>query len=92
MKTSDMPIHQSLLRTGSVKSQEDILKSYTSYFDELVNKQAPPPEQEFTEEEEASDPVVLTKNLTQNVDSLSMLIKSFGQELAEWMAKQENQE
>jgi hypothetical protein len=90
MKTSDMPIHQSLLRTGSVKSQEDILKSYTSYFDELVSKQAPPHEQEFTEED-ASDPVVLTKNLTQNIDNLSMLIKSFGQELTEWMAKQENQ-
>ena len=93
-KPADIPIHQSLLvdRKGPVKSQKGILKSYTQYFDDVVNKLAPP-EEEPTDEDQVNphDPITLTKNLTQNIDSLSMLVESFGQELSKWMARQENQ-
>ena len=106
----DMPIHQSLLadKPKPKKSQEEILKTYSSYFEDVVSKLAPTPvppipaptpapvpepklEPKVESELDPHDPIVLTQNLTRNIDSLSMLVQAFGQEVADWMARQEKQ-
>ena len=82
-----MPIHKSHLEQQKVmvKAQNRILQEYSSYFNGVVDRLAPPIEEEeekdVDDEVLINDPIAMAKKLNRNIKDLAQTIQEFGKEL-----------
>jgi len=75
---ADMPVHTAALNEHKkmLQTQENIMKSYTDYFNSEIIRIAPPPV-----------PEPATDTIT--IDALSLLISDLSTDLTNWMSRKQ---